>query len=121
MTHPAVPADDSGQSSATGDLQPRFDVLPGTGQQPATVRAAGDVDLTSAGRLEAALAEAAATSGEIIADLTAVTYCDSAAIRALFAIARENHLTLIVPENGPVTTMLRITRLDKATTVIAPR
>jgi anti-sigma B factor antagonist len=112
MPEPTAPSD------ADGELQPRFDVVPGTGQQPATVRAAGDIDLISAPQFQAALTEAAASSGEITADMTAVTYCDSAAIHALFTTARQNRLTLIVPENGPITTMLKIVGLDQISTVI---
>jgi anti-sigma B factor antagonist len=80
--------------------------------------AAGDIDLANAARFQAALTEAAATSGMIIADLTAVTYCDSAAINALFAAAQDHRLTLVVPEIGPITTMLQIAGLDQVTAVI---
>ena len=93
-------------------------MLPGTDQQPATVRAAGDIDLVSAAEFQAALTEATATSSDITADMTAVTYCDSAAIHALFTAARKGRLTLIVPEAGPITTMLRIAGLDQITTVV---
>jgi len=118
--HTAAGDDDDGHSTADGDLQAYFDIVPGTGQQPATVRASGDIDLANAARFQAALTEAAATSGEITADMTAVTYCDSAAIHALFTAARHNRLTLIVPEIGPITTMLKIAGLDQITTVITP-
>jgi anti-sigma B factor antagonist len=103
---------------ADHELQARFEVVPGTGQQPATVRAAGDIDLACAAQFQAALTEAAASSGEITADLTAVTYCDSAAIHALFTAATHDRLTLIVPGAGPITTMLKISGLDKITTVV---
>jgi anti-sigma B factor antagonist len=43
---------------------------------------------------QAALDEAAATSSTITAEMTAVTYCDSAAIRALFIAARRARLTI---------------------------
>jgi anti-sigma B factor antagonist len=121
MAEPAVPGDSSTDGYADSDLQPRFDVAPGTGQAPATVRAAGDIDLASAPQLQAALTQAAATSGEITVDMTAVTYCDSAAIHALFSTARHTRLTLIIPEHGPITTMLRIVGLDQITTVITAR
>lgn len=111
-------ADDN--SAADRDLEPRFEVVPGTAQQPAIVRAAGDIDLTSAAQLEAALTAAAATSADITADMTGVTYCDSAAIRALFTAAGHTRLTLLVPADGPITTMLTITGLDQIATVITP-
>ena len=94
--------------------------MPGSGQQPATVRAFGDIDLANAARFQAALTEAAATSSEITTDMTAVTYCDSAAIHALFTAAAHSRLTLIVPETGPITTMLKIAGLDQVTAVVTP-
>jgi anti-sigma B factor antagonist len=118
MAEHTAPGDAAGSGPADGALQARFDVVPGTGQQPATVRAAGDIDLVSAAEFQAALTEAAAGSSEITADMTAVTYCDSAAIHALFTAARQGRLTLIVPETGPITTMLRIAGLDQIATVI---
>lgn len=112
--------DADGRSTADDDLQAGFDVVPGTGQQPATVRASGDIDLANADRFQAALTEAAATSDEITVDMTAVTYCDSAAIRALLTAARRSRLTLVVPGTGPITTMLKIAGLDQIATVITP-
>jgi len=118
MAEHTAAGDGAGRSTADDDLQARFDIVPGTGQQPATVRASGDIDLASAARFQAALTEAAATSSQIIADMTAVTYCDSAAINALFTAARHSRLTLMIPETGPITTMLKIAGLDQITTVI---
>jgi anti-sigma B factor antagonist len=119
MAEHTVPGDAASHGTAGGDLQARFEIMPGSGQQPATVRAFGDIDLANAARFRAALTEAAATSSEITTDMTAVTYCDSAAIHALFAAAGHSRLTLIVPETGPITTMLKIAGLDQVTTVIA--
>ena len=110
-----------GDNASDDDLQARFEVVPGTGQQPATVRAAGDIDLASAAQFQAALTEAAATSGEITADMTAVTYCDSAAIHVLFTVARDNRLTVVVPGTGPITTMLKVAGLDQVIIVKAPQ
>jgi anti-sigma B factor antagonist len=121
MAEHTAPGDAADHDSADGDLQARFDIVPGAGQQPATVRASGDIDLANAARFQAALTEAAATSSEIIADMTAVTYCDSAAINVLFTAAKHNHLTLVVPEAGPITTMLKVAGLDQITTVITPK
>lgn len=92
--------DTTSNSAAGSDQQPRFDVIPGTGQQPATVRAAGDIDLASAARFGAALTGAAASS-EITADLTAVTYCDSVAIHALLTTARYTASPSSSPRPGP--------------------
>src|SRR6202035_4332167 len=102
----------------TRPLQARFDLLPAGEHQPATVRAAGDIDLTNVGQFQAALDEAAAAAGDVTADLTAVTYCDSAAIRALFHAARRVRLTIAVSTGGPVTeTLLKVSGLDQIATV----
>jgi anti-anti-sigma factor len=83
------------------------------------VRAAGDIDLTNVGQFQAALGEAAAASSAITADLTAVTYCDSAAIRALFIAARQARLTIRVAAAGPINeTLLRVSGLDQIATVV---
>jgi anti-anti-sigma factor len=109
----------SGDHTTDGELQARFDVVPGTGQQPAAVRAAGDIDLASAEAFQAALAEAAASAGAITVDLTEVTYCDSAGIHVLFTAATHDRLTLIISAAGPISTILAIAGLDKITTVVA--
>lgn len=115
-----APGDAAGRGSAAPDPQPRFDITAGAGQQPALVRAAGDIDLNSAPQFEAALTKAAATSSQVTADMTAVTYCDSAAIHVLLTMAGRTRLTLIVPDRGPITTMLKITGLDQVASVVAP-
>ena len=104
--------------------QARFEFLPagdlpaGDGE-PATVRAAGDIDLTNVGQFQAALEQAAAASSAVTADMTAVTYCDSAAIRALFVAARLTRLTIQVSTAGAVTdTLLKVSGLDQVATVV---
>jgi anti-sigma B factor antagonist len=83
------------------------------------VCAAGDIDLTNVGQFHAALDQAAATSSAITADMTAVTYCDSAAIRALFIAARLARLTIQVSTAGPINeTLLRVSGLDQIATVV---
>ena len=74
----------------------RFEFLPARDHEPATVRAAGDIDLINVGRFQAVLDQATAASGAVTADMTAVTYCDSAAIRALFIAAGQARLTIQV-------------------------
>src|ERR1700722_18337511 len=106
----------------TDDTSPshaRFEFLPDGEYEPATVRAAGDIDLTNVGQFQAALDQAAAASSAVIADLTAVTYCDSAAIRALFRAARQVRLTIRVSTGGPITeTLLKVSGLDQIATVV---
>lgn len=104
--------------SAGGDLMARFEWRPGDGG-PATVRATGEIDLTNVGQFADALDAATATSSDVTADLTAVTYCDSATIRALFRAARRVRLTIEVSAGGPVTeTLLRVSGLDQLAAVV---
>ena len=99
--------------------QARFDLLPGGEGEPVTVRAVGDIDLTNVGQFQAALEQAAAVSSAITADITAVTYCDSAAIRALLIAARQARLTIQVSTAGPITeTLLKVSGLDQIATVV---
>ena len=112
---PASPASGAGRSP-----QARFEFVPADHGEPAIVRAAGDIDLTNVGRFEAALGQAAAADGAITVDLTEVTYCDSATIRALFGAARQARLTIHVSTAGSVTqTLMKVSGLDQITTVIA--
>jgi anti-sigma B factor antagonist len=97
----------------------RFEFLSAGDGEPATVRAVGDIDLTNVGQFQAALEQAAARSSAITADMTAVTYCDSAAIRALFTAARQARLTIHVGTAGPITeTLLKVSGLDQIATVV---
>jgi anti-sigma B factor antagonist len=83
------------------------------------VRAAGDIDLTNVGQFQATLDQAAATSNAITADMTAVTYCDSAAIRALIIAARQTRLTIQVTTAGPLNgTLLKVSGLDQIAAVV---
>lgn len=101
------------------DPQARFEIQPGADGEPATVRAAGDIDLINVAQFQAALEQAAAASGAVIADLTAVTYCDSATIRALFIAARRGRLTIRVSMAGAITdTLLKVSGLDKIAAVV---
>jgi anti-sigma B factor antagonist len=105
----------------TNDASPlgRFDFVPAGDHGPATVRAAGDIDLTNVGQFQAALEQAAAAANAITADLTAVTYCDSVTIRALFVAARRVKLTIQVSRTGPISkTLLDVSGLDQVATVV---
>lgn len=117
---PAGPAHHRSASSAPGGRpQARFEFLPADERESATVRAVGDIDLTNVGQFQAALDQAAAVSSAITADMTAVTYCDSATIRALFIAARQTRLTIQVSTAGPMTeTLLKVSGLDQIATVI---
>lgn len=97
----------------------RFEFLPASEREPATVRAIGDIDLTNVGQFQAALDQAAATASAFTADMTAVTYCDSGAIRALFSAASRARLTIQVGTGGSITeTLLKVSGLDQIATVV---
>lgn len=123
MTNDATPAGSAGRPTDGRDPasspQARFEFLPASDHEPATVRAAGDIDLTNVGRFQAVLDQAANTSRAVIADMTAVTYCDSAAIRALFIAAGQARLTIRVSTAGPINqTLLKVSGLDQIVTVV---
>ncbi len=104
----------------TDDASPlaRFEFLPADERGPATVWAAGDIDLTNVGLFQAAL-DTAAAAGAFTVDLTAVTYCDSATIRALITAARQARLTIQVGTTGSVTnTLLKVSGVDQVATVV---
>ena len=99
--------------------QAQFEFLPADERGPATVWAAGDIDLTNVGRFQTALDAAAAAAGTFTVDPTSVTYCDSATIRALFIAARKARLTIQVSTAGPISeTLLRVSGLDQIATVV---
>ena len=74
----------------------QFRLTPANGEQPPVVTATGDIDLANVGQFEDAMTEAATTADAITVDLSRVSYCDSASVRALFAIAAITKLSLIV-------------------------
>ena len=97
----------------------QFEFVPAGPGTPVTVRAAGDIDLHNVEKFAGVLDQAAAVSASVTADLTAVTYCDSATIRVLFRAARRVRLTIQVSAGGPVTeTLLKVSGLDQITTVV---
>lgn len=124
MTNDASPAGPAHHRPATSSVpasspQARFEFRPVGEREPVTVRAVGDIDLTNVGQFQAALDQAAATSSAITADMTAVTYCDSATIRALFIAARQTRLTIQVSTAGPISeTLLKVSGLDQIATVV---
>jgi anti-sigma B factor antagonist len=119
MTEDSGAAGPVHHDSAGGGVQARFEFLPVGERGPATVRCAGDIDLINVGEFQAALDQAAATASAITADMSAVTYCDSAAIRALFRVTGRARLTIQVSAAGPINgTLLKVSGLDQIATVV---
>ena len=86
--------------------QAQFEFLPADERGPATVWAAGDVGQVN-------------VAGAFTVDLTAVTYADSATIRALISAARQARLTIQVGTTGSVTnTLLKVSGVDQVATVV---
>ncbi len=98
--------------------QARFEFRKAAGGQPPTVAVSGDIDLANVVDFENAMTNALNGSHELTVDLTKVSYCDSAAVRALFAKAATTQLTMIVRSSGHITTLLGISGLDRVATVI---
>jgi anti-anti-sigma factor len=95
----------------------QFGLSAAEAEQPPVVTATGDIDLANVNEFQDVLNRAAADSDAITVDLVDVSYCDSAAVRALFAVAATTKLGLIVPATGPIITLLRISGLDRVATV----
>lgn len=87
-------------------------------EQPPVVSASGDIDLANVNEFADVLTAAASCSDAITVDLSEVTYCDSAAVRALFAVAATAKLSLVVPASGTIMTLLSISGLDRVATVV---
>lgn len=98
--------------------QARFAVTVASDDQPPTVAVSGDVDLANVEEFESAMSKARNGSPSLIVDLTEVSYCDSAAVRALFTLAADSKLTMIVKPTGHITTLLEISGLDRVATVV---
>lgn len=82
----------------------------------------GDVDLQSAPALSAALADLQREhSGDVVIDLTAVTFLDSSGLGAIVtahhAIAAAGHRVLLVCTDARILKIIRLTRLDEVVPV----
>lgn len=96
----------------------RFVVSVASGDRPPLVVVSGDIDLANVDEFAAAMARAAEGSSTLTVDLTGVSYCDSAAVRALFSLAATTALTMVVRPTGHIKTLLGISGLDRVATVI---
>lgn len=96
----------------------RFTVTGPSGAQPPLVVVSGDIDLANVGEFEKVMSNARNGSAALTVDLTGVSYCDSAAVRALFSLAATTELTMVVNATGHIATLLAISGLDRVATVI---
>lgn len=95
----------------------RFAVTGPSADHPPLVVVTGDIDLANVDEFQASMSKACDGCSALQVDLTGVSYCDSAAVRALFALAATTELTMIVKPNGHITTLLAISGLDRVATV----
>jgi anti-anti-sigma factor len=98
--------------------QARFSVTRPTAGHSAVVAVSGDIDLANVDEFKDAMARACIGSAALTVDLTGVSYCDSAAVRALFALAATTELSMIVRPSGHITTLLAISGLDRVADVV---
>src|SRR5882724_13687291 len=110
--HAKPTGNDSGIAQGAAPMtNSQFRLSAAEAEQPPVVTATGDIDLANVNEFSEVLNTAAADSDAITVDLSEVTYCDSAAVRALFAVAAKTKLGLIVPATGSIMTLLSISGL----------
>lgn len=91
----------------------------------AVLSVVGEVDISTAAELVAAIDEAAGTSSDIWVDLTETTFMDSTGIHALIdarsRLAQANRRLALVCVDGPVLRVLRIAGVDHSLEIHASR
>jgi anti-sigma B factor antagonist len=87
------------------------------GEQPPVVFASGEIDLANVNEFHELMTRAAEMAEAITVDLSDVSYCDSAAVRALFSVAANTKLSLVIRAAGPIRTLLSVSGLDRIATV----
>lgn len=95
----------------------RFGLTGASGTQAPVVTATGDIDLANVNEFQNALNKAASGTEALTVDLSQVSYCDSSAVRALFSVAANTKLSLVVKSSGPIKTLLSVSGLDRVATV----
>jgi anti-sigma B factor antagonist len=95
----------------------QFRLTGASGEQPPIVTATGDVDLANVNQFQDLLTKAANGASSLTVDLSGVSYCDSAAVRALFSVAATTKLSLVINSAGPIQTLLSVSGLDRVATV----
>jgi anti-anti-sigma factor len=95
----------------------QFQLVDAAGEQPPVVTASGDIDLANVNQFHDLMTRAAGDADAIIVDLSRVSYCDSATVRALFSTAATTKLTLLVKATGSIMTLISVSGLDRVATV----
>lgn len=88
-------------------------------QRAARVALYGELDLSTAAEIEAAICSAVALRKRVIVDLRGVDFMDSSGVAVLLRTARENGAELTVTaRSGPVTRLLQMCGLDRELALI---
>jgi anti-sigma B factor antagonist len=95
----------------------QFRLAQSNGEGTPVVTATGDIDLANVNQFHEVIATAAGHSDAITVDLSDVSYCDSATVRALFSVAATTKLSLVVRSSGAIKTLLSVSGLDRVATV----
>jgi anti-sigma B factor antagonist len=95
----------------------QFRLAEGSRDHAPVVTATGDIDLANVNQFHDVIAAAAVDADAITVDLSDVSYCDSATVRALFSVAATTKLSLVVRSTGPIKTLLSVSGLDRVATV----
>jgi anti-sigma B factor antagonist len=98
---------------------PQFRLVGASGEQAPIVTATGDIDLANVTEFQDMMTKAANGASALTVDLSAVSYCDSSAVRALFSVAAITKLSLVVRSEGPIRMLLSVSGLDRVATVTA--
>src|SRR5581483_5559863 len=98
----------------------QFRLTAGNGEHQPVVTAIGDIDLANVNEFQDLMAQAADSADAITVDLSKVSYCDSATVRALFSVAATTKLRLVVKQAGPIKTLISVSGLDRVATVSTP-
>jgi anti-anti-sigma factor len=77
------------------------------------IRVAGEIDRSNADQLEQRLNESVRTGVPRIADLSAVTFLDSAGARALQLSGQRAPLRLVIPETTPIYRAVMLTGIGE--------
>lgn len=81
------------------------------------VAVAGEIDLANAAALRDAIEDGAGDTGSVVVDLTGVRFLGSAGVRVLFDCAQRLRVELVVPPEGIVAPVVRVSGLAQVLTV----
>lgn len=87
------------------------------GSRTPVVEVSGEIDLANATALGDAIDGASAGSGAVVVDLSGVRFLGSAGVRVLFDCAQRMRVELVVPQDGIVAPVVRVSGLAQVVTI----